>query len=106
MVCRKLFRACEKENRSLFPVRQNSSMAQKSGSSPPMETPSDQSGTAPPPSRQVMGVGLADLCIKRPVFATMINLLLVVLGLFAYQRIGIDQLPHVELPIVTVTTTL
>src|SRR5438477_11525315 len=54
----------------------------------------------------VKGVGLADLCIKRPVFATMINLLLVVLGCFAYQRIGIDQLPNVELPIVTVTTTL
>src|SRR3989475_9365228 len=54
----------------------------------------------------VKGVGLADLCIKRPVFATMINLLLVVLGCFAYQRIGIDQFPNVELPIVTVTTTL
>src|ERR1043165_5958827 len=66
---------------------------------------SDSPPTAPA-SDSVKGVGLADLCIKRPVFATMINLLLVVLGCFAYQRIGIDQLPNVELPIVTVTTTL
>src|ERR1041385_600551 len=52
------------------------------------------------------GVGLAALCIRRPVFATMMNLLLVVLGWFSFHRIGIDQFPNVELPIVTVTTTL
>ena len=52
------------------------------------------------------GIGLADLCIRRPVFATMINLLLVVLGLVSFLSVGIDQFPNVELPIVTVTTTL
>src|SRR5262245_46331469 len=36
----------------------------------------------------------------------MINLFLVVLGLFSFREIGIDQFPNVELPIVTVTTTL
>jgi HAE1 family hydrophobic/amphiphilic exporter-1 len=51
------------------------------------------------------GLPLADLCINRPVFATMLNLLLVVLGLLAFDKIGIDQLPNVELPIITVTTT-
>src|SRR6266540_2343831 len=56
-----------------------------------------------PPAR---GVGLADLCIKRPVFATMINLFLVVLGWFSFKDIGIDLFPNVELPVVTVTTTL
>ncbi len=56
-----------------------------------------------PPAR---GVGLADLCIKRPVFATMINLFLVVLGWFSFKDIGIDQFPNVELPVITVTTTL
>src|SRR5207249_3749015 len=40
------------------------------------------------------------------VFATMINLFLVVLGWFSFRQIGIDQFPNVELPIVTVTTTL
>ncbi len=52
------------------------------------------------------GVGLAAVCIRRPVFATMMNLLLVVLGWFSFHKIGIDQFPNVELPVVTVTTTL
>ncbi|KAB2675122.1 MAG: efflux RND transporter permease subunit [Verrucomicrobia bacterium] len=52
------------------------------------------------------GLGIADLCIRKPVFATMINLLLVVMGWFAFRELGVDQLPNVELPIVTVTTTL
>src|SRR5437867_327975 len=52
------------------------------------------------------GLGIADLCIKRPVFATMLTLFLVVLGWFSFNSIGVDQFPNVELPIVTVTTTL
>ena len=52
------------------------------------------------------GLAIADLCIRRPVFAVMINLLLVVLGWVSFQRIGIDQTPNIELPIVSVTTTL
>ena len=52
------------------------------------------------------GLPLADLCIKRPVFAIMVNLLFVVLGWFSFQGIGVDQLPNIDLPIVTVTTTL
>ena len=61
--------------------------------------------SAPAPT-ELKGVGIADLCIKRPVFATMINLFLVVLGWFSLNSIGIDQFPNVELPIITVTTTL
>ncbi len=61
---------------------------------------------AVPESSEQKGVGLADLCIKRPVFATMINLFIVVLGWFSLSSIGIDQFPNVELPIITVTTTL
>jgi HAE1 family hydrophobic/amphiphilic exporter-1 len=55
---------------------------------------------------EAKGAGLADLCIRRPVFATMINLFLVVLGWFSFKDIGIDQFPNVELPVITVTTTL
>ncbi len=58
------------------------------------------------PAAETKGIGIADLCIKRPVFATMINLFIVVLGWFSLSSIGIDQFPNVELPIVTVTTTL
>src|SRR3954468_5336795 len=63
-----------------------------------------QSKAAPEPA--VKGIGLADLCIRRPVFATMINLFLVVLGWFSFREIGVDQFPNVELPVITVTTTL
>src|SRR2546428_8830555 len=52
------------------------------------------------------GIGIADLCIKRSVFATMLTLFLVVLGWSSFNSIGVDQFPNVELPIVTVTTTL
>src|SRR6266446_6484569 len=59
-----------------------------------------------PPPPEMKGVGIADLCIKRPVFALMLNLFIVVLGWFSLSSIGIDQFPNVELPIITVTTTL
>jgi HAE1 family hydrophobic/amphiphilic exporter-1 len=43
--------------------------------------------------------------IKRPVFTTMVVMLLVVFGLNAYPRLGIDLYPDVDFPIVTVTVT-
>ncbi|MBP2660772.1 MAG: acriflavin resistance protein, partial [Firmicutes bacterium] len=43
--------------------------------------------------------------IKRPVFTTMIVMLLVVFGLGAYPSLGIDLNPDVEYPIVNVTIT-
>jgi len=51
-------------------------------------------------------VFLADLCIKRPVFATVLILAVVVLGLFSYRDLGVDAFPRVEFPTITVTTTL
>ena len=49
---------------------------------------------------------LAEICIKRPVFATMIILALVVVGAASYFRLGVDRVPSVDLPVVTVRTTL
>lgn len=49
---------------------------------------------------------LAAICIRRPVFATMLIMCLVVLGLAAYQNLGVDYFPKVDFPTVTVTTTL
>ncbi len=49
---------------------------------------------------------LAEVCVKRPVFATMLVLVFVVLGLFAYSKLGIDLYPKVDLPTVTVQTRL
>ncbi|HEY5912541.1 MAG TPA: efflux RND transporter permease subunit, partial [Verrucomicrobiae bacterium] len=64
------------------------------------------SNNTEPTGRNARGLALADLCISRPVFATMVNLLLVVLGWFSFRSIGVDQFPNVDLPIVTVATTL
>ena len=49
---------------------------------------------------------LAQVCIKRPVFATMLIMFLVVMGLDAYTKLGVDFFPKVEFPIVTISTTL
>ena len=42
--------------------------------------------------------------LKNPVFATMVMLALVVLGLFSLQRLQVDQFPNVDFPVVVVTT--
>jgi HAE1 family hydrophobic/amphiphilic exporter-1 len=49
---------------------------------------------------------LARICIERPVFATMLILALVVLGVSAYMKLGVDLYPKIEFPVVTITTTL
>jgi HAE1 family hydrophobic/amphiphilic exporter-1 len=49
---------------------------------------------------------LADTSVKRPVFATMVIMALVVLGAVSYPSIGVDLLPKIDFPIVTITTTL
>ena len=41
--------------------------------------------------------------LKNPVFATMMMLALVVLGLFSYQRLQIDQFPNIDFPVVVIT---
>lgn len=51
-------------------------------------------------------MNLADICIRRPVFATMLIMALVVLGLFSYVGLGVDLYPNVDLPTVTITATL
>ena len=49
---------------------------------------------------------LAEVCIRRPVFATMLILALCVVGAASYFRLGVDRFPAVDLPTVTVRTTL
>src|SRR4051812_11558979 len=45
---------------------------------------------------------LAQLCVKRPVFATMLILSLVVVGIFSYFGLGVDLFPKVDIPTVAV----
>ncbi|HNW93985.1 MAG TPA: efflux RND transporter permease subunit, partial [bacterium] len=47
---------------------------------------------------------LSDLSIRRPIFAAVLMLTLVVLGIFSYRKLAIDQFPNVDIPVVTVTT--
>jgi HAE1 family hydrophobic/amphiphilic exporter-1 len=49
---------------------------------------------------------LAEICVRRPVFATVIVLLLTVIGGFAFFTLGVDRFPKIDLPTVTVSTTL
>src|SRR6184192_2373689 len=49
---------------------------------------------------------LAEICIRRPVFAAMIILSLVVVGSASYFKLGVDRFPSVDLPTVSVRTNL
>ncbi len=49
---------------------------------------------------------LAEICVRRPVFAVMLTLALVVAGTAAYARLGVDRFPKMDLPTVTVRTSL
>ncbi|MCL6546284.1 MAG: efflux RND transporter permease subunit [Bryobacteraceae bacterium] len=47
---------------------------------------------------------LSDLSIKQPVLATMLAVTLVTLGIYSYERLSVDLLPNVEIPVLTVQT--
>src|SRR5438094_3358675 len=47
---------------------------------------------------------LAELCVKRPVFATVLILSLTVIGVFSFTRLGVDRFPKIDFPTITVTT--
>jgi HAE1 family hydrophobic/amphiphilic exporter-1 len=49
---------------------------------------------------------LPELSIKRHVLAWMLSGVLVLFGLIAYQRIGMDRFPYIEFPVISVTTTV
>ena len=49
---------------------------------------------------------LAELCVRRPVFASVLVLSLVVMGLFSYFQLGVDRFPNIDFPFVTITTRL
>ncbi len=49
---------------------------------------------------------LAEICVRRPVFASVLVLALVVVGGFSYYSLGVDRFPKIEFPFVTITTVL
>ncbi|MBZ5564569.1 MAG: efflux RND transporter permease subunit, partial [Acidobacteriia bacterium] len=48
---------------------------------------------------------LSNLSIRQPVFATMMVVALVVVGISSYQELKIDLFPNVDIPVVSITTT-
>jgi HAE1 family hydrophobic/amphiphilic exporter-1 len=49
---------------------------------------------------------LAEICIRRPVFASMLILAMVVVGAAAYMKLGVDRFPSVDLPTVRISTRI
>ena len=49
-------------------------------------------------------MSLPEICIRRPIFAVMLNLIIVLFGVVGYMRLPVRELPDVDPPIVTVTT--
>jgi HAE1 family hydrophobic/amphiphilic exporter-1 len=49
---------------------------------------------------------LAALCVRRPVFATVLIVSLTVIGAFSFTRLGVDQFPKIDFPTVVITTVL
>ena len=47
---------------------------------------------------------LAELCVKRPVFATLLSLVILVVGSVFYKQLGVDQFPKIDFPVVVITT--
>lgn len=47
---------------------------------------------------------LSDLSIKRPIFAAVMMLALVALGIFSYKRLAVEMFPNVEFPLISVVT--
>src|ERR1700741_30371 len=51
-------------------------------------------------------MGLSELCIRRPVFTTLVTATFIVFGVFAYRLLPVAALPAVDFPTISVTATL
>jgi len=47
---------------------------------------------------------LANVCVRRPIFATVMISVFVVVGLVGYRSLGVDKFPKVDFPLVTIVT--
>jgi HAE1 family hydrophobic/amphiphilic exporter-1 len=47
---------------------------------------------------------LANICVRRPIFAAVLMILFVVVGLVGYGRLGVDKFPKVDFPLITIVT--
>ena len=47
---------------------------------------------------------VSEICIKRPVFATVLSLVIMLLGIVSYDRLPVREYPKIDEPVVTVNT--
>ncbi|MBX6320046.1 efflux RND transporter permease subunit, partial [Pigmentiphaga sp.] len=47
---------------------------------------------------------LSEVCIKRPVFASVLSLLIVLVGLISYSRLAVREYPQIDEPVISVST--
>jgi multidrug efflux pump len=47
---------------------------------------------------------ISDICIRRPVFATVMSLIIVLIGLVSYSKLAVREYPKIDEPVVTVNT--
>ncbi|MCB4769120.1 efflux RND transporter permease subunit [Ancylobacter sp. Lp-2] len=50
-------------------------------------------------------MGISELCIRRPVFATVLSLLMVLVGIVSYSRLTVREYPNIDEPVVSVVTS-
>ena len=48
---------------------------------------------------------ISETCIKRPVFATVLSLVIMLLGIVSYDRLPVREYPKIDEPVETVDTT-
>ena len=48
---------------------------------------------------------LPEICIKRPVFATVLSLIILLIGLISYTRLSVREYPRIDEPVVSVSVT-
>ena len=48
---------------------------------------------------------LSEVSIHRPVFATVLSLVVTLVGLVGYSRLSVREYPNIDAPVVTVTTS-
>ena len=50
-------------------------------------------------------MGFSELCIRRPVFATVLSLLMLLVGVVSYDRLAVREYPNIDEPVVSVVTS-
>ena len=48
---------------------------------------------------------LPEICIRRPVFATVLSLVILLIGMISYTRLSVREYPRIDEPVVSVNTT-